>query len=135
MYSIPVIIKLALFILVALGCLWVFAHLGGLKLADGAQGYVVIYKAPQLNVVTAQGIAPDTGDSLAAHNAYLDEHVRAVLEIRETDGFRDIVIIHWVSLVIAVLCALGFIGTLRSRRKKYKRYFKSQRLYEMKLKL
>ena len=135
MYSIPVIVKLALIILVALGCLCIFKYLGGLRFAGYGQNYVVIYKTPRFKAVASVAIPQENVDGAAAYDAYMEQHVRTVLEVRETGDFRDIAIIRWASLVVAVVCIFSFAGTVTTRRRKYKRYFKSQRFYEEKLKL
>lgn len=135
MSSILIIIKLVLLLSVALCCLWLFTHLGGLWLTNESQGYVFISKRPYFEAVSAQKLT-FAGDEkgFAVYKAQIQEqYVSFLLEIRKTDSFKDIAIIRWTSVVLALLCACSFVRTLRTWRKKHKRYFKSQRIYEEKL--
>lgn len=136
MSSILVIIKLVLLFSVALCCLWLFTHLGGLWLTNESQGYVIINKRPYWGTAAAQKMTY-AGDAknFAAYKARINEQcINIVLEIRKTDSFKDIAVIRWTSLVLAVLCAFNLPRTVKAWRKKNKRYFKSQRIYENKLK-
>lgn len=134
MYSIPVIIKLALLTLVALGCLWIFTHLGGLWFAAESRGYLVIYNQPHLKPAMVVFSGEDGDDGLKPYQAYMDKYVRTVLEVRAANSFRDVAVVHWASLAVAVLCIISFFRTMNAGHKKHKRYFKSRRLYEDKLK-
>lgn len=135
MHSILIIIKLVLLISLALCCLWIFTHLGCLWLTNESQGYVFISKKPYFEAVSVQKLT-FTGDEkgFAAYKAQIQaQYVNFLLEIRKTDSFKDIAIIRWTSVVLAILCACRFVTALRAWRKKNKRYFKSQRIFEEKL--
>lgn len=135
MHSILIIIKLVFLISLILCCLWIFTHLGGLWLTNESQGYVFISKKPYFEVVSAQKLtfAGDEKGFAAYKNQIQAQYFGFLLEIRKTDNFKDIAIIRWTSLVLVILCACSFVRTLRTWRKKNKRYFKSQRLFEEKL--
>lgn len=135
MHSILLIIKLVLLLSLALCCLWIFMHLGGLWLTNETQGYVFISKRPCFDAVSVQKLT-FTGDEkgFAVYKAQIQEkYVSFLLEIRKTDSFKDIAIIRWTAVVLAVLCACSFVRTISNWRKKNKRYFKSQRIFEEKL--
>lgn len=130
MYSFLAIIKLVVLTLVTIICLGLFLHLGGLWVTDGAQGYVVLYKKPHImNPITATTITGEDATEQAAYAAYMEQHVRSIIEVREADDFKDIVIARYVLLIIAFFCVISIYLTMRKRRKR--RYFKTGRGYDI----
>ena len=121
---------------VTICCLCVFLFIGGLWVSEAARGYVVIYRYPHfVNKITVTGDPGEGITNVLNYNAYMQRHVRVVLQEREMDGFRDIIVIKYVCLVLGVLSMFVLFRVVKRYRAKNKRYFKSSGKYEDKLRL
>ncbi len=109
-------LKLAIMALLGIFFLLVYLHIGGMWIIDGAEGWVVIHKHPTINKEWVYRDIDDGPEAAQARNDFADKHFLKVCATRELDGFFDIKLTAYASLILSIVIFIKLINLAVKRK-------------------